>query len=55
MTGDGFGPTEVLVNGASIDGRRAADNQYRVGGMLIDKAAFRAALDRAENIVDITV
>jgi CRISPR-associated protein Csx3 len=55
VTGDGFGPTEVLVNGASIDGRRAADNQYRVGGMLIDKAAFRAALDRAENIVDITV
>ena len=55
VRGDGFGPTEVLLNGASIHGRRATDNPYRVGGMLIDKAAFRAALDRAENIVDITV
>ena len=55
VTAEGSGPTEILVNGESVAARRATDNPYRAGGMLIDKGAFRAALDRAENVVDITV
>ena len=51
-TGQGFGPTEVRVNGASLEARRATD-PYRTGGLLVARTAFRAALDRAENVVDV--
>jgi cellobiose phosphorylase len=54
VRGAGFGPGEVRVNGRTLQARRATD-PYRTGGLLIARAAFRAALDRAENVVDAVV
>ncbi len=45
VKGPGFGPTEVRVNGASVAARRATDNPYREGGLLISKRVFSDALD----------
>jgi cellobiose phosphorylase len=55
ITGDGFSPRRVTVNGADIGPARYADNPYRRGGMLISKSDFMEALDRAENMVVIQV
>jgi cellobiose phosphorylase len=55
VDGDGFSPREVRVNGRPMAGGRYADNPYRPGAMLISKRAFRAALDRDENLVEIFV
>ena len=55
VTGDGFGPKSVTVNGAPISARPALDNPYRVGGALIEVESFVDALDRSENLVEITV
>ncbi len=54
VAGDGFGPGEIRVNGRALDARRATD-PYRTGGLLVARTAFRAALDRAENVVDVVV
>jgi hypothetical protein len=35
--------------------RRASDNPYRAGGLLITKRAFREALDRDQNLVEIAI
>jgi 1,2-beta-oligoglucan phosphorylase len=53
VTGDGFSPREVRVNGRRLPGGRYADNPYRPGGMLIPRLAFDDALDRDENLVEI--
>jgi len=52
VTGDGAGPSEVRVNGRALQARRASE-PYRTGGLLVDRTTFRAALDRAENVVDV--
>jgi cellobiose phosphorylase len=54
VAGDGFSPREVTVNGRPLAAGRYADNPYRRGGMLISKRAFGEALDRAENLVEIS-
>jgi 1,2-beta-oligoglucan phosphorylase len=55
VTGDGFSPREVRVNGRPLPGGRYTDNPYRRGGMLISKRAFGEALDQDENLVEIFV
>lgn len=55
VTGDGYAPREVRVNGRRMpDGRRTA-NPYRSGGLRIPKAAFGEALDRDENVVEVFI
>ncbi|HSL34251.1 MAG TPA: hypothetical protein VK871_11415 [Candidatus Limnocylindrales bacterium] len=53
--GGGFSAREVLVNGRPLTEGRRVDNPYRPGGIAIPRHAFGAALDREENIVEITV
>ncbi len=55
VTGRGYSPREVRVNGRSLPGGRYSDNPYRPGGLLIPKAAFLEALDRDTNLVEIDV
>jgi hypothetical protein len=55
VAGDGFSPREVRINGRRMPAGRYADNPYRSGGMLISRRAFREALDRDENLVEIFV
>ncbi len=55
VTGDGFSPREVRVNGRPLPDDRHADNPYRRGGLLISKHAFAEALDRSENLVEIFI
>ena len=55
VTGDGFSPREVRVNGRPLPTDRHADNPYRRGGLLISKHAFGEALDQAENLVEIFI
>ena len=52
VTGDGVGPSAVRVNGRALEARRATE-PYRTGGLLVARTAFQAALDRAENVVDV--
>ncbi len=55
VSGDGFSPREILVNGRPLPGGRYASNPYRRGGMLISKRVFGEALDRDENLVEIFI
>jgi cellobiose phosphorylase len=55
VTGDGFSPKEVRVNGRPMPGDRYADNPYRRGGLLIERRAFRDFLDADRNVVEILV
>jgi CRISPR-associated protein Csx3 len=55
VAGEGFGPREVRVNGRPLAARRSSDNPYRVGGLFVSRDVFAAALDRAENLVEIFV
>jgi CRISPR-associated protein Csx3 len=55
VTGDGFSPQEVRVNGRRLPIDRHADNPYRPGGLLVARRAFDDALDREENLVDIFI
>jgi cellobiose phosphorylase len=52
VTGDGWSPRTVQVNGRPLTGRHA-DHPYRAGGFLVPRAEFDASLDRARNLVDI--
>jgi cellobiose phosphorylase len=55
VTGDGFSPHRVVVNGMDVRTLRYADNPYRRGGVLIPKIEFVQALNRPENLVEIHV
>jgi len=55
VTGDGFSPRKVVVNGRPLPGGRYAPNPYRDGGLLVGMSVFRDALDRAENVVEVFV
>ena len=55
ITGDGFSPREVRVNGRPLPGGRYADNPYRHGGLLISKRVLRDALDRDRNLVEVDI
>ncbi len=55
VTGDGFSPREVRVNGRLMPADRYADNPYRPGGMLIARKTFSEALDREENLVEVRI
>jgi CRISPR-associated protein Csx3 len=55
VTGDGFSPREVRVNGRRLGGERYADNPYRPGGLLVSRRAFGDALDRGDNLVEIFI
>lgn len=55
VAGDGFSPSEVRVNGLRLPGGRYADDPYRRVGMLISKGEFGEALDREDNLVEISV
>jgi CRISPR-associated protein Csx3 len=55
VTGDGFSPREVLVNGTPLPGGRYAPNPYRRGGLLVARSIVDAALDRAENRVELFI
>ena len=52
--GTASAPSEIRVNGRVLEARRATE-PYRTGGLLVDRTTFRAALDRAENVVDVVV
>lgn len=53
LSAAGRSPTEVVVNGHALAGGRYAVNPYRRGGLLVDGAVFRLALDRDDNLVEI--
>jgi 1,2-beta-oligoglucan phosphorylase len=55
VTGDGFSPREVLVNGTPLPGGRYAPNPYRAGGLLVEMRAFHDALDPAANLVEVSI
>jgi putative lysine transport system substrate-binding protein len=55
VSGEGFSPRDVRVNGRRLPGGRYADNPYRPGGMLISKRVFDEALDQDENLVEIFI
>jgi hypothetical protein len=55
ITGEGFSPRKIIVNGADVGDKRYAENPYRGGGMLIPKAEFIQALNREENLVEIYI
>jgi CRISPR-associated protein Csx3 len=55
VTGDGFGPREIRVNGRSVPGARPAANPYRPGGLLIPRTTFVNALDQGSNRVDVAM
>jgi 1,2-beta-oligoglucan phosphorylase len=55
VTGAGFSPRQVLVNGRPLPGGRYAPNPYRAGGLLVEMRAFRDALDPATNLVEIFI
>ncbi len=55
VTGDGFSPREVRVNGQRLPADQYLDNRYRPGGLLVSKRAVGDALDRAENLVEIVI
>ncbi|HET9521294.1 MAG TPA: hypothetical protein VFO73_09640, partial [Candidatus Limnocylindrales bacterium] len=55
VTGDGFSPREVHVNGRRFPRERYADNPYRRGGMLIERRAFSESLDADRNLIEIVV
>ena len=55
VTGDGFSPREVRVNGRPLPGGRYAANPYRCGGFLVSKSIFAEALDREDNLVEVLV
>jgi hypothetical protein len=55
VTGDGFSPREVLVNGQPLPGGRYAPNPYRPGGLLVRMSVFREALNQAENLVEVFI
>ena len=55
VTGAGFSPRTVLVNGQPLPGGRYAPNSYRAGGLLVEMSVFRDALDRTDNLVEIFV
>ncbi len=44
---------EVRVNGVAMAGRRDASNPYRVGGLLVSRQSWAAALDRPDNLVEV--
>ena len=53
VTAEGAGATEVRVNGRRLSDGRRHDNPYRVGGLAIARAAWTAALDREDNLVEV--
>jgi cellobiose phosphorylase len=55
VTGDGFGPREVRVNGRVVSDERRDANPYRRGGLLIPRTTFADALDQGMNRVDIAM
>jgi len=55
VSGTGFSPREVRVNGRPLPGGRYAPNPYRAGGFLVSKAVFAEALDPEGNLVEILV
>lgn len=55
VTGDGYSPSEIRVNGRPLPGDRHADNPYRPGGLLVSGRAFSGALDREQNLADIYI
>ena len=54
VTGLGWSPTSVVVNGRALTGRYA-DNPYRAGGFAVSRTEFDAALDREQNVVAIHI
>lgn len=46
---------EVRVNGVTLSSDRRIANPYRTGGLLVDRAAWGAALDRPDNLVEVFV
>lgn len=54
VTGEGFSPREVRINGRRLVGGYA-ENPYRPGGMLISKRTFGEALDLEKNLVEIFI
>jgi cellobiose phosphorylase len=54
VSGPGFGPRAVTINGQAADFDRE-DNRYRQGGAVIPLARFMAMLDAEENSVEIEI
>jgi cellobiose phosphorylase len=46
---------EVLVNGVALSDDRREANPYRTGGLLFSRAAWDAALDQPDNLVEVVV
>jgi cellobiose phosphorylase len=55
VSGDGYAPREVLVNGRAMRTERRTANPYRPGGVLIPRTVFAAALDRDQNVVEVSI
>jgi 1,2-beta-oligoglucan phosphorylase len=55
VSGQGFSPERVTINGADVTNARHADNPYRAGGVLIPKSDFIQRLDGDSNLVEIHI
>ncbi|HEY3334316.1 MAG TPA: hypothetical protein VGK16_03690 [Candidatus Limnocylindrales bacterium] len=53
VSGGGFSPREVRVNGTALAGAGYTDNPYRTGGLRIPKRTFLDALGPDRSVVDV--
>jgi cellobiose phosphorylase len=55
VSGDGLAPSDIRVNGASLEGGRRVEQPYRAGGLAFPHATWVAALDRDVNVVEVQI
>ncbi|MEX1172930.1 MAG: cellobiose phosphorylase [Chloroflexota bacterium] len=53
VSGGAGSAREVRVNGVALPDGRRTRNPYRVGGLLVNRTAWAAALDRPDNLVEV--
>ncbi len=54
VSGQGFGPTEISINGQPVS-FGYDDNPYRKGGAVIEKSVFLNLMTETENIVEVKI
>jgi CRISPR-associated protein Csx3 len=55
VTGAGYSPAAVHVNGRAQTADRMSANPYRPGGFVVSRQAFDTALDQDQNLVEVFV
>ncbi len=55
VKGQGYSPSQVMINGKAVKEFNYLDNPYRTGGMAIDKQLFDRMLNAKSNRVDVFI